>query len=115
MCGQSVDADKESCPHCGEPLRGDADNKPAADLDEDEIPEHVRFAEELLGRAFRASIIGAALCPPLLNLYSITQLVEYESARREYHIDADWRLPTTYAINAVVILSEVALILFFFR
>lgn len=110
MCGQTLDADATSCPQCGETIETDGESKPN-EVPDGEVPEPVRYADELLGRAFRGSIIGIALCPPLLNIYSVMQLIEYEAARRELNLDADWRLPVTYLINAVVILSAMAFIL----
>jgi hypothetical protein len=87
MCGGELDGEG-ACRSCGEELQ-----PPPPELSEGEL---------VLQRAWRAALIGIVLCPPLLNVYSLLQLVEYQRLR-----NADdpigWRFWATGLLDCAVI------------
>lgn len=115
MCGQTLQADAVECWYCGERLTSqETDDTPPPISDsrkEAEVPEHLQEVEEIVSRAFRASIIGIGLCPPLLHLYSMLQLTEYQRLRREYQLESDWRARMAFIVNGISILVAAVILI----
>ena len=85
-----------------EPSSADLQGVDFGDDSDDEPPdsEQAELCEDLL-RAWRASLIGLVLCPPLLNLYSMWLLMRHWFFAGRCR---NWRVPATCAVNALVLL-----------
>jgi hypothetical protein len=126
MCGNRVSDGAIDCPACGELLNDapvDTSVEESAEFEVEwpveegaasveETPEHLREMEEKLTSAFRAAILGIAICPPFLSIYSVIQLTEYRRLRDEYGADDNWRSRVTTIVNWTVILSVAMSVLF---
>lgn len=106
MCGAELAPGLATCPRCGETLAFDEAAEAVnagSQTDDEDLPDEVHEAERILVRAYRASILGIALLPPVLNVYSALRLAEYNRRRVEYDGRLGWRYVVAWLVNAVVI------------
>lgn len=122
-CGAHVDAGFDICWSCGATVEARTQDPPVAAATSKEgdhvLPDDVPQtedaprddAEELLRRAWRASIIGLFLCPGILNLYAASLLAHYLGIQRERGIAASPRVTAAFWANMLVVLGMGALLL----
>lgn len=108
LCGADVPTTCDECPKCGELLDQDSDDFACPDA---EIPEP-DVVEKTLNRAWRSAILGIALLPPILNIYSSVLLGRYHKLLSQTGRRPSRRAAVISAINAVVLISFAALWLF---
>ncbi len=108
MCGADVAGHNHACPHCGEALTLEEKRS----VDEDEAGEtHQPSARQTLRHAWRASVLGIALCPPVLHVYSAILLSRYHREKAADGRDDDWRATAAFWINTVFILGAIGVFL----
>ena len=112
LCGADVPTTCDECPKCGEALTADrdADDSPVPGVELAE-PDAV---EETLNRAWRAAVFGIVLLPPILNIYSGILLGRYRELLSQTGERPSHRAAVISAINAVVLISSTALLLWLF-
>lgn len=101
-CGTHNRESALTCAVCGADLS--APNRREKEPDDLE-PNEAAIA---LRRAWRASIVGLVLCPPLLHIYSITQLLEYKRLKAGDGSDDDRRAPWILLFDVAMVVGAIA-------
>lgn len=104
-CGSEVDAGFEVCWSCG--ASGEENPQPETAhpaLAEEMMPSGTDppRADELLDRAWRASLFGLVILPGILHLYSATLLAKHRSLPGT--VPSDWRATAAAWINTAMVL-----------
>jgi hypothetical protein len=99
MCGKGILQETEECQNCGERFDGQSFDDPAELDAEGELSEEARLTREALLRAYRASFYSLVLCPPLMTIYSVYLLAEYNRLRLEYGFPTEWRAKIAVGVN----------------
>lgn len=99
------DAERASSILSSAPELGDVDSIDFGDDSPEDADDHENDLSPELTRAFRASILGIILLPPLLNIYSM-----YLLFRHRLFQSWNWRLVTAVCANVFVFLLFLAFV-----